>query len=74
MIRNTLLGLAAAATLALTAQAASAGGYGYYGGYGHSYGYSSYHCSRVFVGYRTVWTYYGYVQKPIYKKVCGYGY
>jgi hypothetical protein len=74
MIRNTLLALAAAATLAMTAQAASAGGYGYYGGYGYK-SYHSYHgCKRIFVGYRTVWTYYGYVQKPIYKKVCGYGY
>ncbi|MGE4244574.1 MAG: hypothetical protein AB7E66_01145 [Parvibaculaceae bacterium] len=73
MIRNTVLALAAAATLALTAQAASAHSYGYGHGYGYkSYGYSS--CTRVFVGYRTVWTYYGYVQKPIYKKVCGYGY
>ena len=71
MIRNTILALAATAALALTAQAASAHSYGY--GYGYkSYGYSS--CKRIFVGYRTVWTYYGYVQKPIYKKVCGYGY
>lgn len=75
MIRNTVLGLAAAAALALTASSASAYGYGYgYGGhhaktYGHYYG-----CKRVFVGYRSVWTYYGYVQKPIYKKICGYGY
>ncbi|MGE0213575.1 MAG: hypothetical protein AB7S41_17945 [Parvibaculaceae bacterium] len=77
MIRNTVLGLAAAATLALTASAASAGGYGYGHGYNHynSYNsYSSYSCQRIFVGYRSVWTYYGYVQKPIYKKVCGYGY
>jgi len=73
MIRNTILGLAAAAALAMTASAASAGGYGY--GYGHGYGYKSYgHCQKIFVGYRTVWTYYGYVQKPVYKRVCGYGY
>jgi hypothetical protein len=70
MIRNTILGLAAAAALAMTATGASA-----YGGYGYGYGYKSYgHCQKVFVGYRTVWTYYGYVQKPIYKRVCGYGY
>jgi hypothetical protein len=74
MIRNTILGLAAAATMALTASAASAGGYGYGHGYNHYNSYSSYHCQKIFVGYRTVWTYYGYVQKPIYKKVCGYGY
>jgi hypothetical protein len=70
MIRNTLLGLAAAAALALTASAASAHGYGY-----HGYNsYSSYSCEKVFVGYRSIWTYYGWVQKPIYRKVCGYGY
>jgi len=76
MIRNTLLGLAAAGALALTATSASAyGGYGYgYGGYyGKTYGHN-YGCKRIFVGYRSVWTYYGYVQKPVYKKVCGYGY
>ena len=47
MIRNTLLGLAAAAALAMTASAASA--HGYYG-----YGYKSYgYCKKIFVGYRT---------------------
>ena len=76
MIRNTILGLAAAAALALTASAASAHGYGYngYNSYNSYNSYSSYSCQRIFVGYRSVWTYYGYVQKPIYKKVCGYGY
>ena len=71
MIRNTVLGLAAAAALAMTASAASAHSYGgYYNkGYGHYY-----NCKRIFLGYRSVWTYYGYVQKPIYKKVCGFGY
>ncbi|MGE0213933.1 MAG: hypothetical protein AB7S41_19765 [Parvibaculaceae bacterium] len=73
MIRNTVLGLAAAAALALTASAASAHSYGYGGYYNKGYGHY-YSCKRVFVGYRSVWTYYGYVQKPIYKKVCGYGY
>lgn len=77
MIRKTAFGLvAAAATLAAamgaTASTASAGvkfnihvgGYGYYAPY---YGF---HCKRVFVGYRKVWTYYGWVKKPIYKKYC----
>ena len=73
MIRNTLLGLAAAAALALTASAASAHGYGYHG-YNSYNSYSSYSCDKVFVGYRSIWTYYGWVQKPIYRKVCGYGY
>jgi hypothetical protein len=70
MIRNTILGLAAVAALAMTASAASAHGYGYYKPYYKSYNY----CPKVFVGYKTVWTYYGYVQKPIYRRVCSYGY
>ena len=70
MIRNTLLALSAAAALALTASAASAGGYGYHDSYGHQ----TYSCHQVFVGYQSVYTYYGYVQKPIYKTVCSYGY
>ncbi len=69
MIRNTILGLAAAAALAMTASAASAGGYGYGYGYGHGY-HSHGYCQKVFVGYRTIWTYYGYVQKPVYKRIC----
>ena len=72
MIRNTILALSAVAALAMTASAASAG-YGH--GYNNHYSYQSYsHCQKIFVGYKTIWTYYGYVQKPVYKKVCGYGY
>lgn len=78
MIRKTILGLAAAAALAASASAASAGvhinlGFGGYG-YAPVYhgGYKT--CSKVFVGYRNSWTHYGYVQKPIYRRVCGYGY
>ncbi len=86
MIRNTVLGLAAAAALALTASAASADGYGYYHNsyysnsyyapsYTPSYTYQpAYSCRTVIVGYRTVYTYYGYQQKPIYKQVCNNGY
>ena len=74
MIRNTLLALSAVAALAMTASAASAGyyGHGYKKHYG--YGFKSHYCPKVLVGYRSVWTYYGYVQKPVYKRVCSYGY
>jgi hypothetical protein len=82
MLRNTLLGLAAAATLALTASAASAGYYGYsyntyYApsyNYGHSYYQPTYVCKKVIVGYKTIYGYYGYQQVPVFKKVCDYVY
>lgn len=81
MIRKTILGVAAATALVASASAASAGvhinlgfgGYGYAPVYGGYYG-GHYGCDRVFVGYKKIWTYYGWVKKPIYRKVCGYGY
>jgi len=74
MIRKTILGLAAAAAITgATASTASAGvhvniGFGPYwgGGYNHYYG----HCQKVFWGYKKVWTYYGWVKKPIFKTRC----
>lgn len=76
MLRKTVLGLAAAAALAATASTASAGvsihfgGYGpYWGGYYAPY-YGGYHCKKIFYGYKKVWTYYGWVKKPIFKKKC----
>jgi hypothetical protein len=73
MIRNTLLGLAAAAALALTASAASAGYYGY-GYYGYTTYQPTYVCKKVIVGYKTIYGYYGYQQVPVFKKVCDYVY
>ena len=90
MIRNTLIGLAAA--VAVTAAAASSasagvkvyfgvphfGGYygAYYGGYYNSYYAPGYFapCHKVTVGHKTVWNGYGWITVPVKKKVCGYVY
>lgn len=76
MIRNTILGIAAAAAvtaIALGGNATTAEAHGYKGGYHYGY-YKPYHCKRYFAGYRKVWTYYGWRLKPYYKRRCFYGY
>ena len=74
MFRKTILGFAAAAAVTAialggTATTASAGKY--FKGHHYHYGfYKPHYCKRIFVGYRKVWTYYGWKLKPWYKKVC----
>jgi hypothetical protein len=78
MIRKTLIGLAAAAVVtAAAASSASAGvkfyvGAPYFGGYYGGYYGPAYvpACPKVFVGYKTVWNGFGWVQVPRYKHVC----
>jgi hypothetical protein len=50
-------------------------GYAYHAPYGYGYGAPvvSYHsCPRVFVGYKSVHTKWGWKNKPVYKPRCGY--
>jgi hypothetical protein len=55
---------------------APAYGYGYGYGYPAPYGYGypapivNYNCPKVFVGYKTVHTQWGWKNKPVYKHVC----
>lgn len=82
MFRKTVLALAAVAALGATATTASAGGKKFHGHFGfkhHSHGFKhhgfkNYGCHRYIAGYRSVWTYYGWVKKPIYKCSYRYGY
>jgi type 1 fimbria pilin len=75
MIRKTLIGLTAAiAVTAAAASSASAGvkfyvGTPYFGGYNNYYAPA---CPKVFVGYKTIWNGYGWVQVPRYKRICNY--
>jgi hypothetical protein len=83
MIRTTLLGLAAAATVAASAATpASASvklhfGTSYFGGY--EYGYfggrytpvhAGYNCHRVIVSFKPRWTDYGWIEVPRQSTAC----
>jgi hypothetical protein len=75
-----------AIAMATTASTASAGakvqfhfgvpaygyGYGYHAPYGYGYGAPvvNYHCPKVFVGYKSVSTKWGWKKKPMYKRHC----
>jgi hypothetical protein len=86
MIRTTMLGLAAAAALAMAAVAPASAGVKFYFGAPAYSGYAPYYpapyytapvyrqkvCDYYIVGYKTVYNGYGYVQVPIKKKRCYY--
>ena len=82
MFRKTVIALAAIAALGATATCAMAGGKKFHGHFGFkSYGYGFKHfkphyggCFKTIVGYKSVWTHYGWAQKPIYGCSYGYGY
>jgi hypothetical protein len=82
MIRNTLIGLAAAAALtAAAASSANAGvkvyfggpGFGwgpYYGGYYQPYYGGYYGCQKIFVGWTKYWNGWKWKKKKVFKTAC----
>ena len=45
----------------------------YYGGYFGGY-YGGYNCHKVIVGWKKYWNGHHWKKKPVFKKICNYGY